>query len=86
MFISLADPTGPMRKEAVKAGFYETLYGKYPESQILTNARLGGREATEHPAGGHARPSRGPAKRRGGSRPTAILSGDSPYPTRRQTR
>ena len=40
VFISLADPTGPMRKEAVKAGFYETLYGKYPKIQILTIQEL----------------------------------------------
>jgi site-specific DNA-methyltransferase (adenine-specific) len=36
VFITLAEPTGPMRTEAVKAGFYETLYGKYPKIQILT--------------------------------------------------
>jgi site-specific DNA-methyltransferase (adenine-specific) len=36
VFITLADSTGPMRTEAVKAGFYETLYGKYPKIQILT--------------------------------------------------
>ena len=37
-FITLADSTGPMHTEAVKAGFYETLYGKdqYPKIQILT--------------------------------------------------
>lgn len=36
VFVTLADPTGPMRTEAVKAGFYETVYGKYPKIQILT--------------------------------------------------
>ena len=40
MFITLADSTGPMRTEAVKAGFYETLYGKYPKIQILTIREL----------------------------------------------
>ena len=40
VFITLGEPTGPMRKEAVKAGFYETLYGKYPKIQILTVAEL----------------------------------------------
>jgi site-specific DNA-methyltransferase (adenine-specific) len=29
-----------MLTEAVKAGFYETLYGKYPKIQILTIAEL----------------------------------------------
>ncbi|MDR3571698.1 MAG: DNA methyltransferase, partial [Candidatus Pacebacteria bacterium] len=36
VFITLADSTGPMRTEAVKTGFYETLYGKYPKIQIFT--------------------------------------------------
>ena len=36
VFITLTSPTGPMTKEAVKAGFYETEYGKYPKLQILT--------------------------------------------------
>lgn len=42
VFITLADSTGPMRTEAVKAGYYETLYGKYPKIQILTIAELFG--------------------------------------------
>jgi site-specific DNA-methyltransferase (adenine-specific) len=40
VFITLADPTGPMKTEAIKAGYYETLYGKYPKLQILTIADL----------------------------------------------
>jgi site-specific DNA-methyltransferase (adenine-specific) len=40
VFITLADSTGPMRTEAVKAGFYEMLYGKYPKLQILTIREL----------------------------------------------
>jgi adenine specific DNA methylase Mod len=40
VFITLADSTGPMRTEAVKTGFYETLYGKYPKIQILTIKEL----------------------------------------------
>jgi adenine specific DNA methylase Mod len=40
VFITLAEPTGPMKTEAVKAGYYETLYGKYPKIQILTIAEL----------------------------------------------
>jgi adenine specific DNA methylase Mod len=40
VFILLAEPTKPMLTEAVKAGFYETLYGKYPKIQILTIAEL----------------------------------------------
>jgi DNA modification methylase len=40
VFITLGESTGPMRTEAVKAGFYETLYGKYPKIQIFTIAEL----------------------------------------------
>ena len=40
VFISLADSTGPMRTEAVKAGYYQTMYGKYPKVQILTIREL----------------------------------------------
>jgi site-specific DNA-methyltransferase (adenine-specific) len=40
VFITLADSTGPMRTEAVKTGFYETLYGKYPKIQIFTIREL----------------------------------------------
>ena len=40
VFVTLAEPTGPMRTEAVKAGFYQTLYGKYPKIQILTIREL----------------------------------------------
>ncbi len=40
VFITLADSTGPMRTEAVKAGYYETPYGKYPKIQILTIREL----------------------------------------------
>jgi site-specific DNA-methyltransferase (adenine-specific) len=40
VFITLVEPTGPMKTEAVKAGYYETLYGKYPKLQILTIADL----------------------------------------------
>jgi site-specific DNA-methyltransferase (adenine-specific) len=36
VFVTLAKPTGPMEKEAIKAGFYETPYGKYPKLQIVT--------------------------------------------------
>jgi adenine specific DNA methylase Mod len=40
VFITLAPPTGPMLKEAVSAGFYETPYGKYPRIQIRTIEEL----------------------------------------------
>lgn len=37
LFITLAEPTAPMKTEAVKAGLYETPYhGKVPKIQILT--------------------------------------------------
>jgi DNA modification methylase len=40
VFISLVEPTKPMQVEAVKAGYYETQFGKYPKIQILTIAEL----------------------------------------------
>ena len=40
VFITLVEPTAPMKTEAVKAGFYETEYGKYPKIQILTVKEL----------------------------------------------
>jgi len=40
VFITLAEPTKPMLIEAIKAGFYETPYGKFPKLQILTIEEL----------------------------------------------
>jgi DNA modification methylase len=40
IFLTLTEPTGPMKTEAGKAGFYETEYGKYPKIQILTVSDL----------------------------------------------
>jgi site-specific DNA-methyltransferase (adenine-specific) len=40
VFITLAEPTKPMNTEAVKTGYYETPYGKYPKIQIFTIAEL----------------------------------------------
>lgn len=40
VLITLAEPTAPMKKEAIAAGFYKTEYGEYPKIQILTVAQL----------------------------------------------
>jgi len=40
VFITLAEPTKPMLTEAVKEGFHETVYGKFPRLQIVTVADL----------------------------------------------
>jgi hypothetical protein len=40
VFITLVEPTKPMTTEAVKAGFFETRFGKYPKIQILTIKQL----------------------------------------------
>jgi site-specific DNA-methyltransferase (adenine-specific) len=40
VFITLAEPTKPMQTEAVKTGFFETPYGKYPKLQLLTIQQL----------------------------------------------
>lgn len=36
VFLTLYPPTKPMLTEAIKAGYYETPFGKYPKVQILT--------------------------------------------------
>ena len=40
VFITIAEPTEPMFKEAIKAGYYQTEYGKYPKIQILSIRQL----------------------------------------------
>lgn len=51
VFITLAEPTGPMKVEAVKMGFYEMpLFGKVPRLQILTIADLFAGKKPEIPA------------------------------------
>jgi hypothetical protein len=40
IFITLAERTNPMKIEAIKAGFYETPYGKFPKLQIYTVQEL----------------------------------------------
>jgi site-specific DNA-methyltransferase (adenine-specific) len=42
LFITLAEPTDPMRKEAVKEGYFESagMKGKYPKLQIATVGEL----------------------------------------------
>lgn len=40
VFITLAEPTKPMLTETIKAGYYETDFGKYPKLQILTIEEL----------------------------------------------
>jgi adenine specific DNA methylase Mod len=40
IFITLAEPTKPMIVEAVKSGYYETPFGKFPKLQILTIREL----------------------------------------------
>ncbi len=36
IFVTLAEPTSPMTKEAVATGFYESFGKQYPKVQILT--------------------------------------------------
>jgi hypothetical protein len=49
--VSLSLPTAfcQTRTEAIKAGFYETEYGKFPKLQILTIAELFGGKQPELP-------------------------------------
>jgi site-specific DNA-methyltransferase (adenine-specific) len=66
VFITLADSTGPMRTEAVKAGYYETLYGKYPRLQILTIADLFGGKQPNIPLVDSASFKKAPKEAEGG--------------------
>jgi hypothetical protein len=36
----LAEATGPMKTEAVKAGFYDSGFGKFPKIQVITIREL----------------------------------------------
>ncbi len=40
VLLTLAEPTAPMKKEAIATGFYKTEYGEYPKIQILTIEQL----------------------------------------------
>jgi site-specific DNA-methyltransferase (adenine-specific) len=40
IFITLADVTKPMQVEAVKEGYFETVFGKFPKIQLLTIEQL----------------------------------------------
>jgi hypothetical protein len=40
VLVTLAPPTRPMLTEAIKAGFYETEYGRFPKLQIRTVEEL----------------------------------------------
>ena len=49
-FITLSNPTEPMVKESVTAGFYESAMGEFAKIQILTiEELLAGRRRPEHP-------------------------------------
>lgn len=51
IFVTLANPTGPMRAEAIKAGYYTSPHGKkFPKLQVLTiEGLLKGAEAPKYP-------------------------------------
>ncbi len=70
VFITLADSTGPMRTEAVKAGYYETIYGKYPKIQILTIDELFGGKQPNIPLVDSASFKKAPKEAEGGEQDT----------------
>ena len=50
IFVTLSDPTDPMVKESVTAGFYDSPKGEFAKIQILTiEELLAGRKRPEHP-------------------------------------
>jgi site-specific DNA-methyltransferase (adenine-specific) len=40
LFVTLAEPTREMQREAASAGFFDTSFGKFPKLQIITIAQL----------------------------------------------
>jgi hypothetical protein len=50
VYITLVEPTQPMRAEAASAGFYEWQGNKYPRIQILTVRELLGGAQIQYPA------------------------------------
>lgn len=55
VLITLQEPTRDMKTEAVKAGFYESPWGKHPRCQVLTIAELlGGAKIDAPPIGRYA--------------------------------
>jgi len=52
IFITLAEPTREMTREAAAAGFFETSFGQHPKIQILTIAGLLAGQKPELPAPG----------------------------------
>jgi adenine specific DNA methylase Mod len=50
LFITLVEPTRPMKEEAIKAGYFETLGSNFPKIQILTiKGLLDGTERAKYP-------------------------------------
>jgi DNA modification methylase len=49
VFISLQEPTRPMKSEALEAGFYESPWGKHPRMQLLTIEELLGGKGIDYP-------------------------------------
>lgn len=50
LFVTLANPTEPMKREAVSAGFYDSQFGAFPKIQILTiEDLLDGKEGPRYP-------------------------------------
>ena len=49
LLITMQKPTAPMTKEAAKAGFYKSPWGKHPRLQIRTIAALLGGKGFSHP-------------------------------------
>jgi DNA modification methylase len=52
VFISLLEPTQPMREEAASAGFYTSPWGTHPRIQLFTIAELLDGKRVDMPAGG----------------------------------
>jgi site-specific DNA-methyltransferase (adenine-specific) len=73
LFLTLAEPTDPMKVEAVKAGYYETLWGRHPRLQILTIAELLSGKRPDMPLIDVSAAFKAPARERQGAGEQPIL-------------
>jgi len=79
VLISFEEPTGPMRKEAASAGFYESPWGKHPRLQLLTVEELLGGRGIDYPrtAGSNRTFKQAPAHKKGAAPHPQLFDEDS---------
>lgn len=84
VYITLAEPTGPMRAEGASAGFYESQGRKYPRIQILTIAELLAGRQIERPYSGLADATFARAQRVEAQQAEPVIEGLESNPARKR--